>query len=147
MIIKIFQKIQSKLYIFLALGYIYMMNFAKADLLEKITIDAQTNWTPYIYLWSDKVTVWRSIFSISGKWILTNFTVTFLKLTVAISVTMLIYAGVKYILATWDAKEEWVIRQNVINIIVGIILAMSAVLIIYLAWSISQDIINITSQT
>ena len=147
MIIKIFQKIQSKLYIFLALGYIYMMNFAKADLLEKITIDAQTNWTPYIYLWSDKVTVWRSIFSISGKWILTNFTVTFLKLTVAISVTMLIYAGVKYILATWDAKEEWAIRQNIINIIVGIILAMSAVLIIYLAWSISQDIINITSQT
>ena len=143
-------KIKNIFYNIISASYIYiiwMMAFAKADLLDKVTMDAQTNGAPYIYLWSDKTSVWRAVFGINGKWILTNFTSTFLKLTVAISVTMLIYAGIKYILATWDSKEEWVVRQKVINTVVGVIVAMSAVLIIYLAGSISQDIINITSQT
>lgn len=139
--------IMASIYIFI----FGIMFFAKADILDEMTHDAQISSAPFIYQIN-----WQRIISdpklVRGiiKWpnsVFASITTIAIRLIVAISVTMLIYAWVRYILATWDAKEEWAVRQKIINTLLWVVIAMASIFLIYLAWSIAQGIIDTISTT
>ena len=60
-----------------------------------------------------------------------------------LGVSMGIFIGIKYILAQGDEKEEKAARDNLIKIVVGIVLALSAIAIVNLVQSITRSSINL----
>lgn len=138
-------KLKSIFGIWVAYIYIFVINISHADLLTKITSDAQTSDTPYVDLWSDYVTVGRNVFGFGGRdSIIASVTTVLLQLTVAVSVSMILYSWIRYILSMWDSKKEQAVRQKLINTLIGVVIAMSSVAIIYLAGSVIEDVINIS---
>jgi len=62
----------------------------------------------------------------------------FLKLVIAISITMILYNGMMYIIETWNGKEWKSLVKNVVYIVVWILIALFSVVIITIiqsAWT------------
>lgn len=68
--------------------------------------------------------------------LLVRFTKFLLRLTIVLSVTMIIYTGIRYILAAGDEEGMKSARQNLVYIILGILLALMSYGIIILIESI-----------
>jgi len=59
-----------------------------------------------------------------------------LSLVIALSVTMILYNGIMYIVQTWQWKEWKSLMKNIVLIVVGILISLFSVLIIRLIQSI-----------
>jgi hypothetical protein len=126
--------------------------WGNSDFLEQVFSPSKSQ-QQVINLWNDKTAVGREVINPSMNvdielWedpnidtstrepLLVRFTKFFLRLTIVLSVTMIIYTGIRYILAAWE--EEWVknARQNLVYIILGILLALMSLGIITLIESV-----------
>lgn len=107
-----------------------------ADLLEDMTkpaIDKRIMINPWT-----KSQVWRK--TIKGKnSAIVRISRFLLVLTIALSVTMILYNGMVYIIETWQGKEWKSLAKNVILIIVWIFIALFSSVIITLIQSIPEN--------
>lgn len=124
---------------------------AKPDLMQQMMEPAKYAWTT-IYIWDSVDRVWKQVIEwshniVSGKStpsIIIRATRTLLGIVIAISVTMILYNGMVYIMETWRWKEWKSLVKNVIYIVVWIIVSLFSVTIITLLQSVSTTLKNET---
>lgn len=126
--------------------------WGNSDFLEQVFSPSKSQ-QQVINLWNDKTAVGREVLNPSmnvdidlsqnpdidvstREPLLVRFTKFLLRLTIVLSVTMIIYTGIRYILAAWE--EEWSknARQNLLYIVLGIFLALMSYGIIILIESV-----------
>ena len=108
----------------------------QADLLEDMTSPA-TQASLILDPWT-KSQVWKKTI-IGGSSAIVKATRFLLVLTIALSVTMILYNGMVYIIETWQGKEWKSLAKNVILIIVWIFIALFSSVIITLIQSIPEN--------
>ena len=113
----------------------------KADLLEDMTYRAR-NSDQMIYIWNSVKTVWNSVVDNGEKSVIVRVTRLLLVLTIALSVTMILYNGMQYIIETWQGKEWKSLAKNVVLIVVWILIALFSSIIIALIQSVPNATIN-----
>ena len=123
--------------------------FAANDLMGQLFEPAK-NQNTMITIWENVDTVWKKVIewstevSIGGKnsgigqspSIIVKVTRLLLILTITLSVTMILYNGMIYIIQTWQWKEWKSLIKNVLLIVVWILVALFSVVIINVIQSI-----------
>ncbi len=66
-----------------------------------------------------------------------------LRIMAIIGVSMWIIVGIQYIMAQWDSAKEKKAIGNLVKIVIGIIIALSAIAIVNLVQSITRSSINL----
>lgn len=92
-----------------------------------------------IDLWDSKEFNWKNVFgdgSNNKVWLIVRITRLLLILTIAISVTMILYNWMMYIIQTWQWKEWKSLITNIALIVVGILVALFSVVAIRLIQSV-----------
>ena len=131
---------------------------SNADLLWDITEDAQ-NAGLMVNFGKNVTRVWKTRFEWSteidadfeGFWrtqkpsTIVKLTRLLLSLVVALSITMILYNGLKYIIETWQWKESKDLAKNIIYIVVWILIALFSVTIITIMQSVSTTLKEETS--
>ena len=124
-----------------------------ADLLWDITEDAQ-NAGLMVNFGKNVTRVWKTRLEWSTEvsadfqeiWIskkpstIVKLTRLLLSLVVALSITMILYNGLKYIIETWQWKESKDLAKNIIYIVVWILIALFSVTIITIMQSVSTTL-------
>lgn len=115
---------------------------AANDLLETAFKQARSN--DYIvkvwnsdssrYAWREALVGWNNKESL-----LVRIAKRLLQLTIAIGIPMLIYGWIRYIIAAGDEWAQKTARTLMINVVIGIVLALSSLAIIQLALSLFND--------
>lgn len=70
-----------------------------------------------------------------------------LRFLIIVSITMVIFNGIRYILAAGNADQAWTARKNLLSLGVWIILALSSISLIYLIQSFTNTSSNIETLT
>ena len=123
------------------------------DLLKQVTDPADDIWIT-IHIWDNVGRVWKSFFegrteaSADREWIwvrktpsiIVKVTRLLLSLVVALSVTMILYNWLTYIIQTWQWKEWKDLVKNVIYIVIWIIVSLFSVTIITVLQSVSTTL-------
>ena len=116
--------------------------YAADDLMRQIMEPSINRWTT-INVWKSVSFVWRNII----KWqsggassMIVRITRTILALVIALSVTMILYNWLIYIVQTWQWKEWKSLIKNVVYIVIGILLSLFSVTIITLLQSVSTTL-------
>jgi hypothetical protein len=113
----------------------------EADLLEDMTNPAIST-RQMIDVWDGTQVWWRTI---KGKQsVVVKATRLLLVLTIALSVTMILYNGMQYIIETWQGKEWKSLAKNVVLIIVWILIALFSSIIITLIQSVPESTLGET---
>lgn len=129
----------------------------KADLMTKV-FQQSKNLEQIIDLWNDKVVVWNEVFRGGGtlwislkRWVtwdneaplIVRLTQWLLALTIALSVTMIIFIGVKiiYSVTKWGDLKNTI--QDLWWVFAGLLIALWAMWFIYLIQSIVFRTLNI----
>lgn len=122
---------------------------AASDLLWQVMTPARST-ENIIDLWENINTVWNKVVKWSTEvWIewvrsggslIVKVTRLILILTIALSVTMILYNWMIYIIQTWQGKEWKSLMKNVLFIVVGIFVSLFSVVIINLIQSIPTTI-------
>lgn len=97
-------------------------------MLPSITADSTLTYS------SDIDTVWKNVFVNSDN-LFVKITKILLWLTITLSVTMILYNGIQYIIQTWQWKEWKDLTKNIAYIVIWIIIALFSVIIITLIQS------------
>ena len=125
------------------------VSYGASDLLHQImkpSIDKDLT----IDIWENRDTVWKRFFKESTRFgidrdgipawktpsIIVKVTRLLLIIVIALSVTMILYNGMKYIIDTWNGKEWKSLIKNVVYIVIGILIALFSVVIITLIQSV-----------
>jgi hypothetical protein len=133
--------------VFMAMFFVYWVSYA--DLLWD-TVEPAHNAKITIDLWKSINRVWKHTFEwefevdigLNGfgaqKWpsIVVKTARILLMLTVALSVTMILYNGMMYIIQTWQGKEAKDLTKNITLIVVWILVWLFSVVIITLLQSV-----------
>lgn len=129
--------------------FFWWFSHAVDDLLRQLFVPAKSNDT-IINLGDNVNTVWNKVIKWSTEigfdWvskspsIIIKVTRLLLILVVALSVTMILYNWLTYIIQTWQWKEWKGLIKNVILIVVGILVALFSVVIINIIQSIPTTI-------
>lgn len=122
---------------------------SNADLLQEL-IDPAYTWDTIIRLWKDVNPVWDKIIQWSTevsengtsnkKSVILNITTFLLSLVVTLSVTMILYNWIMYIVQTWQWKESKDLTKNIAYIVIWILVALFSVTIITLIQSVPTTI-------
>lgn len=141
-----------KFYILNLMGILFVLPFffgwtshAANDLLQQV-MEPSKYFGTIFNLWENVNTVGNKVFKwsfeISEKWIsrkpslIVKITKLLLQLTIALSVTMILYNGLSYIIQTWQWKEWKSLVKNVVLIVVWILVSLFSAIIITLIQSI-----------
>ena len=116
----------------------------KADLLEDMTNPAMKA-DQIIYVWNTVKRAWDRVMKDGKKSVIVRVTRLLLVVTIALSVTMILYNGMQYIIETWQGKEWKSLAKNVILIIVWILIALFSSIIITLIQSIPESTLGDTA--
>ena len=133
--------------------FVWWISFAANDLLWQVVHPAK-NQDNLINAWENVNTVWKNFFEwsfevwIDGNWvsgqnspsIIVKVTRLLLTLVITLSVTMILYNGMMYIIQTWQWKEWKSLMKNIIYIVVGILISLFIVIIITLIQSVPRTI-------
>lgn len=148
------KNIIKKIYILLSLVFLFFSYSWWADLLEKAFDPAmEQQWL--INLWNTSDQVWNEILRESTNisiwwWITINNRVSLivriakflLRMTIVLSVTMVLYSGIMYILKSSKWEDPKDVQKNLILIWWWILLALASLWIINLISSVSQSSLN-----
>ncbi len=135
------------LLLFLCSWFIY----AEDDLMYQVMQPALCHRTN-LDLWKSVNRVWKNVFEWKvaidlspegtfvqeGPSIIVKVTRLLLSLVVALSITMILYHGMRYIIQTWQWKEWKDLIKSVVYIVVWIVLSLFSVTIITLLQSVSK---------
>lgn len=149
------KKYKSIIFVLCLIWWFFISSFTEkqifaADLLEK-AFEKSKQFDQVINLWNNKNAVWNEVFqkwtniNISTNWIsttttdplLVRITKFLLRLTVLLSVTMILYNAVNYIAAAWDEWDSWKAKKAIYNVIIWILIAMFSISLVYLISSIT----------
>ena len=136
------KKLKYWLLAFLALPFfLWWISNAANDLLWEIRQISKNNGS-VIHIAENVDNVWKKVVwgPNSNETILTKITKILLWLVVALSVTMILYNGMMYIIQTWQWKEWKDLMKNVIYIVIGVVIALFSTIIIALIQSVSSTI-------
>ena len=126
---------------------------AADDLMRQIVQPAYEKWAT-MRVWESVGRVWKQVFEggykvgWDGGWvwvkdapsIIVKVTRILLALVVALSVTMILYNGMTYIIQTWRWEEWKNLVKNLVYIVIWILLALFSVTIITLLQSVSKTL-------
>lgn len=117
---------------------------ATDDLLWQIVEPSYNNKT-IMTLGRNVNTVWNEIFKWTTIWkkspsVVIKITRFLLILTITLSVTMILYNGMIYIIQTWQGKESKDLTKNIVYIVIWILVALFSVVIITLIQSIPSTL-------
>ena len=145
-------KKNTKYLLFIAMFSVFFFWwFSKAanDLLYQL-IKPAYDWETVIKIWESVDTVWVSVikWSFEGgldgvkNWpsIIVKVTRIVLSFVVALSITMILYNWMIYIIQTWQWKDSKDLTKNIAYIVVWILVALFSVLIINLIQSVPKTI-------
>lgn len=136
--------------LFLVPFFVWFTNAAN-DLMRQIMQPAIDN-SSTIDLWESVDAVWQNVFehwheidildgtSQKVPSLIVKATRFLLSLVVALSVTMILYNGMTYIIQTWQWKEWKSLVKNVVYIVIWIIISLFSITIITLLQSISTSL-------
>ena len=110
------------------------------DLLHQMFEGARNNDT-ILNIGDNVNVVWSNTFK-TKKSIIVRSARLLLVLTIALSITMILYNGMIYIIETWQGKEWKSLVKNVIFIVVWILVALFSSVIIVLIQSIPETLDN-----
>lgn len=127
---------------------------AARDLLGEIYYPAQSELKTTIDMGDNVGTVWRKVlkwelemdFELKSFWMaqkpstIVRFIRLFLEVLIALSVTMILYNGLMYIIQTWNWKEWKSLVKNVVYIVIWILVALLSFVIIRLIQSIPSTL-------
>lgn len=132
--------------------FIVVSKIFAVDLLEN-AFQASKQYDQVINLWNNKNAVGNEVFqqgtnvnvSLTGGWVTATtqaplyvrITQFLLRITVLLSVTMILYNGVLYVASAGDAGKASAARKAIVNVIIGLIIAFISLSIVYLAQSIT----------
>ena len=161
---KLFKKVTSKLKYWLLTLFLLPVFFVwmcmADDLMEQIMEPAYQAWTT-IDVWKSVNRVWKKFFewSYEVNWDLTEWlwvkkspslivkvTKILLSLVIALSVTMILYNGLIYIVQTWQWKEWKDLVTNLVYIVIWILLSLFSVTIITVLQSVSNTLDKETTE-
>lgn len=140
---------------FMLLFFLWWYFFtAKADLVGDLFDYSRTQDDTIINLGDNPTQVWNNVLNwdteVEWNWkkvetsqsasIIVKVTKLLLVLIIALSVTMILYNGMVYIIQTWQWKEWKSLIKNVLLIVVWILVALFSVVIINLIQSIPTTI-------
>lgn len=112
----------------------------------RISLDSDTAWRRILH-WGSQVTLKKwEIESKPEPSLIVKLTRYFLKFTIAISVTMILYNGLSYIIQTGRWKEWKNLVSNVVYIVIWILIALFSVIIITIlqsAWTTINETISL----
>lgn len=128
------------------------------DILRQVFSDInEQNWE-VIYLWETSQAVWHAllrqqtaIWNHNWTWwfypeapLIVRIAQILLRLTVVLSISMILYNSIKLILQVFKAKsmKSAEAKKDLINVLIWLVLALSSVLIIELLVSASKTIVN-----
>ena len=114
---------------------------AQSDLLKEMT-DPAMKADQMFYAWETVKRAWDRVINDGKKSVIVRVTRLLLVLTIALSVTMILYNGMQYIIETWQWKEWKSLAKNVVLIIVWVLIALFSSIIITLIQSIPNATIN-----
>ncbi len=143
-------------WLFLLLLFLFWWrSYAASDLLRQIfnptdngdnsTIidlgeNAQSVWNKVIKWWYEASIGWSDRWLQRSPSIIVRVTKLLLILTIALSVTMILYNGLSYIIKTWKWEDGKNLMKNVLLVIVWILVSLFSVVIINLIQSIPTTI-------
>ena len=146
-------KLQYWLLTFLALPLFFGSVSAARDLLDNLMAPTR-NYATTIDLWDTEQEVWESVFHNDwveidiGEWfgdsvsIIAKFTRLLLSLVVALSITMILVNGMKYIIETGQWKEGKDLVKNIVYIVIGILVSLFSITIITIIQSVETTLYN-----
>lgn len=128
--------------------------FAANDLLKELMAPAKDQSKTTFDLWENVESVWKEVFEwrvkVGANWdwvsagkspsIIVRTTRLILSLVVALSITMILYNWMMYIMQTMNWKDWKSLVKNVIYIAVWIIIALFSVVIITIIQSVPQTL-------
>ena len=129
-------------------SFLWCLSEAANDLLWQI-IEPAYEWDTIIKIWENVDTVWKTVIEWStevGKWIknwpsiIVKVTRILLSFVIALSITMILYNGMQYIIQTWQWKDSKDLTKNIAYIVVWILIALFSVVIITLIQSVPKTI-------
>lgn len=140
-------KIISRLkYLLLALllapFFAWCFVYAVDDLMRKV-MEPAFNQKTYIDLWTNVNTVWKNVFEGSiggGPSIIVKITRFLLTLVVALSITMILYNSMTYIIQTWQWKEGKSLVKHVVYIVIWILISLFSITIMTILQSVSTTL-------
>ena len=112
-----------------------------------------------IEVWESVNRVWKNViegnYSLVGDWdglswnpnwpsIIVRITRVLLSIVVALSITMILYNWLSYIIQTWQWKEGKSLVKNVVYIVIWILISLFSITIITLLQSVSTTLKNET---
>ena len=139
--------------LFILPSFLWWICNAANDLLRQIFYPSYYEKTSF-NVWENENKVWENIFGWSNKvgmdweWaykkdsspIIVKITKLLLSLVIALSVTMILYNWMQYIIQTWQWKEAKDLTKNIAYIVVWILVALFSVVIITLIQSIPRTL-------
>lgn len=127
----------------------WWLSFAVDDLLWQLMTPAKEHGN-IINVWENVKTVWNNVIhgstEIGWDWVWNPWSIVvrvtrfLLILTIALSVTMILYNGMIYIIETWQWKEGKSLIKNVLLIVVWILVSLFSVVAINLIQSIPETL-------
>lgn len=153
-LVKAFNKLKYWLLALLLLPFCAWSVNAADDLMRQVMDPAIYGWTT-MDLWESvnrvwkNVLEWKSTVSVDGEgihWnkngpsIIVRLTRVLLSLVVALSITMILYNWLSYIIQTWQWKEGKNLVKNVVYIVIWILVSLFSVTIITILQSVSTTL-------
>ena len=130
---------------------LFVPYISSADLLEQVVQESKNN-SQLIDIGNNKQSVGNAVFKptvglVNGKLVVIQplyiRVIKFiLRATLILGVTMWILVGVRYVYVQWDEGEEKKLIQYLWNIVIGIVLALSALVIVEIVQSITKSSIT-----
>lgn len=151
--VKIINKLKYWLIALLSLPFLCSSFIYADDLMRQIMEPAYSKKTT-IDVWKNVNKVWKNVFEdwekikLTLEWpqtqkvpsMIVKITRILLSLVVALSVTMILYNGMIYIVQTWQWKEWKSLVKNVVYIVIWILISLFSVTIITLLKSVSYTL-------
>ena len=136
---KHFTKYLLSIIVFSAFFFLW---FSKADDLLYQLMGPSYEWETIIKIWRNVNTVWTTMieWSANKPSIIVKTTRILLSFVIALSVTMILYNWMIYIIQTWQWKDSKDLTKNIAYIVVWILVALFSVVIINLIQSVPKTI-------
>ena len=132
---KSFKKIKYCVIAFLLLLFFFWGFSSAANDLLRWVIQPAYYLKTIIWIWENVNTVGNAV-----PWIIVLITKFLLILTITLSVTMILYNGMVYIIQTWQWKDAKSLTKNIVYIIIWILVALFSVVIITLIQSVPSTL-------
>ena len=146
------KKIYKKIFLFLLFMIpLFSYTLWDSDIMSEVFQPSKER-QGVIYIWDDKQTVWHSLLrksSWSSFWswfyqeapLIVKIVYIILRLTVVLSITMIIFYGIKFMIQVfnWSELKSATAKKDLINVLIWLLIAMFSITAITLVTSLAKS--------